>query len=207
MFADLHAVLVLAGVVATLVAIVWSPAWRPRPVRQTLVAAVPIVVVGTLCRCLLSATGIPVAEWLFPLLGVILGGLFVENQRAFQVLRWSLLGLSILLCVNGMFLRTNGYASAVALPMYQAMDRSRLHVLEIKLQEEFAADRVLPRGSLAEMLEDPGIARWDRRTIERVWHTSFTGLYRIVATPSEVWYPGGPVATGSKQLEWKPSQP
>jgi hypothetical protein len=192
------------SVVAPILVAASAPAWRPRPVGQTVIAAVPIAVVGIVCLCLLSATGVPIAEWGFPLIGVVVAGFCVQSQRAFQALRWSLLCLVCLLCLNAIELRVNGYASAVASRMYESSERARLAALQGKLQEDFPADNVLPQASVAKILDRPELAQWDRRTLQPGWHTAFTGLYEVTTIPGEFWYPGGPVATGSTQLQWKP---
>lgn len=159
MLVDLHATLVLGAMVVPLLVAALNPGSRPRAVRDTVLAVLPIGAVGVVFLCLLSAAGVPVAEWLFPLAGGIVAGLFVKSQRTFQVLRWSLFGLSVLLCLNAMLLRTEGYASASASRMYEASDRARLGTLGDKLRSRFSADHVLPEGSLSETVADPRLRK------------------------------------------------
>ena len=207
MFVDLHATLTLGAMVVPLVVAALSPGSRPRAVRDTVLAVLPIAVTGAIFLCLLSAAGVPVAEWLFPLAGAMVAGLFVKSPRAFQLLRWSLFGLSVLLCLNAMLLRTDGYASASASRMYEASDRARLGTLGDKLRSRFPADHVLPEGSLTRTVPDPRLAQWDRITLRPLWHTFFTGLHEVVTTPGEAWYPGGPVSAGAGQIQWRRKNP
>ncbi len=199
MFVNLHVVLILMGVVAPVVAVGFSPGWRPRPLKRVFVAASPIVIVGILCLLLLMA-GIPVAEWLFPLVGLVIAGLFVKSERAFQMLRWSLAGLATVLSINGLELRGNGYTSDVALSRrYEGKERAHLVALQDELKK-LPADKVFPEGPVAQVLDHP--AKWDRRALRPAWHTFFTGLYQVTTTPGDFWYPGGAVAVA--QLRWQP---
>ena len=207
MFVDLHATLVLGAVVVPLIVAALSPGWRARAVRDTVIAVLPIAAVGVLFLCLLSAAGVPIAEWLFPLVGVVVAGLLVKSRRAFQALRLLLFFLAVALCLNAMFLRIDGYASATASRIYEASDRARLGALGDKLRSRFPADQVLPEGSLTKIVADPRTAECDRTTLQPLWHTFFTGLYQVVGTPGEAWYPGGPVSVGAGQLQWRPKNP
>jgi hypothetical protein len=204
MYADLHALVVLGAAVAPLIAIGLSPGRRVRPVRAVLIGIAPIAAVAMMSLLILSATGVPISEWAVPLAATALAGLFVKSQRLFDALRWSLFVLAVLLCLNAMALRADGYASSVASGRYQALEQNRLAALGQRLRKASPANQEYPPGPLATVLAEPGIGDWDRRTLEALWHTAFTGLYEVRTTPGEVWYPGGPVATGSQQLSWKP---
>ena len=203
MFANLHAVVILGAVIAPLIVVGLSPAWRPRPAREVILAIAPIAAVGLIFLGLLSLAGIPIAEWLFPLIGATIGALFVKSNRAFQVIRWTMFGLSVGLCLNAMALRMDGYASSSLLRAYQAADRNRLAAIADKLRHRFPGDKELPAGSLVTVLAEQELTVWSRSTLLPVWHTAFTGLYQVAETPGEVWYPGGPVESGAGKLEWK----
>ncbi len=170
-----------------------------------MLAITPIALVGVVFLSLLSAVGVPVAEWLFPLIGVTAAGLLLKSNRAFQAIRWTLLGLAIALCLNGMALRMDRYAGSSALMVYQAAERSRLGVIRDKLRQKYPPNKELQAGRLATFLAEHGeLTTWSSRELRRVWHTAFTGLYRVVEIPGEAWYPGGPIATGAGKVEWKP---
>ena len=203
MFADLHAILLLAALIVPLVAVAVSPAWRPRPLRVVAVALLPIAVVGLAFLSLLSARGTAVAEWLFPLVGMTVAGLFVKSRRAFEVMRWGLFGLAVVLSVHAMALRTHGYASSRASRMYQAFEKARLAGVAERLQAELPADAELPPGPVSDVLGDPAAACWERKALRPLWHTCFTGLHEVIRTPGAVWYPGGPIARSARRLEWR----
>jgi hypothetical protein len=207
MFPDLHATVLLGTIVGPLIVVAASPGWRARPLRDVLVALLPIVCVGVLLSLMASVMGFPIAEWVFPAAGIVVAGLFVKSRRTFETVRWSLFGLTVCLCLNSMFLRMEGYSSDVksAGAMYRTLERGRLDSAGDALARVVPGNQVLPPEPLRNVLGQTPLTEWDRKSFERLWHTSFTGLYRIAATPGEVWYPGGPVATGSKQLEWRPT--
>jgi hypothetical protein len=203
--ANLHAVAVLGTLIVPLIVIAFSHGWHPRPIRQFLGFVVAFAVMGGLCLLLLML-GVPIAEWLFPLIGIVLAGFFVKSQRAFQALCWGLLLMSVGLCGNALALRGHGYTSTPP-SLYQSLDLAYLENLGKKLREAYSADHVLAPSLLKEILPELRNAGWNRKTARPLWHTPFTRLYEITTMPGEIWYPGGPVSVGSENLKWKPNAP
>ena len=202
MFVDVHAIVILTTVVVPVVVIGLSHGWRPRPIRQVLGFVAALVVMGAICLLLLMP-GVPIAEWLFPLIGTVLAGLFVKSPRAFQALCWGLLLVAVGLCVNTLALRVHGYTSTPP-SLYQSLDRRYLESLAKELRQTYPPDRVLAHAPLKEILPKFGKCDWDRKTIRPLWHTPLTRLYEVTITPGMVWYPGGPISVGSENLQWKP---
>lgn len=205
MLANVHAVMILAGLVLPLGAAAASPAWRPRAGREVVLGVAPLIAIGLMCSLLRSGMGAPVAEWAFPSVGVAIGGLFVKSEQAWPAIRWGLLGLAAVLCLNAMALRQNGYASYSAVRVFQGVESAWLAALRARLQHQFAAEKELPAGRVSTFLVgEESLALWNKNTLQPVWHTPFTGLYRIEETAGEAWYPGGTLAGGCPRIEWRP---
>jgi len=199
-FVNLHAILILASLLAPIIVVAFSPGLRPRPLGRVLIAISPILVVGVVCLLLLSAAGIPVAEWTFPLVGLTIAGLCVKSERAFQALRWSLFGVALALSAHGAELRGFDYASDARLARtFEAMEQRHLAALQDEVRK-LPADKVFSEGPVAQVVDHP--AKWNRRTFRPLWHTLFTGLYWVDSEPGEFWYSGGPAGKG--QVEWRP---
>ncbi len=202
MFPSLHAILILGTLVVPLTVVAVNHTWHPHPLQQVLGFVVAVLALGIVCMLLLMP-GVPIAEWLFPLIGIVLAGLFAKNQRLAQGLCWGLLIASVGLCANALALRVSGYTSAPP-SLYASLDRMHLEYLGKELRQKYPLDQVLAPGLVKEMLPQLGKVDWDRKTLRPLWHTSLTRLYEVVTTPGVVWYPGGPVSLGSENLQWKP---
>ena len=207
MLPDIHAVVILMTVVVPLILIGLRPAWRPRSCKRL---AIPVLALGTLglvCSCFLTTLGTPRAEWFFPMIGVCLAGLFMRSDRVYRVTSWSLVAAAVALSYNSLMLRDHGYTSApeTSMSAFRGFEQGTLALLGKDLRTIVPPDRELPAGPLKDIV--PRFAGWTdikRCNIRATWHTLFTGLYKIEAVPGQVWYPGGPVAKGSQQLEWRP---
>jgi len=199
MFVNLHATLILASLLVPIIVVAFSAGLRPRPLGRVLIALAPILVVGVICLLLLSAAGVPIAEWMFPLVGLTIAGLCVKSERAFQALRWSLFGVALALSANGAELRGFDYASDARLARtFEAMEQRHLAALQDEVRK-LPGDNVFAEGPVAHLLNHP--AKWERKTLQAIWHTWFTGLYQVVSEPGEFWYSGGPVGAG--HVEWR----
>ena len=208
MFADLHAVVILGTLIVPLIVVAANPACRPRPWQEVVAAIAPIAVVGVIFLLGLSVTGVPIAEWLFPMIGVTIAGVLVKSNRTFQAIRWVLFVLAVGLGINGWALRSDSYVSSSAQRFYQGAERNRLVVIRNKLEQTYPGNKELPAQPVAQILaEQEDLTTWNRKKLHSVWHTAFTGLYRVTETAGEAWYPGGPVAIGAGKVEWKPKTP
>ena len=72
MFVGVHAIVILGTLIVPLIVIGFSRGWRPRPIRHVLGFVAALAVMGAICLLLLMP-GVPIAEWLFPLIGIVLG--------------------------------------------------------------------------------------------------------------------------------------
>lgn len=202
MFPSLHAVLILGTLIIPLFVVARSHTWPPHRFRPVLGFVAAILGLGVLCMLLLMP-GVPIFEWLFPLIGILLAGLLAKPQQVAQRLCWGLLIASIALSLNALMLRVHGYTSAPP-SMYESLDQMHLEYLAKELRQKYPPDHELSPGPLKKALPQLSKVDWDRKTLRPLWHTSLTRLYEVVTTPSVVWYPGGPVSVGSENMQWKP---
>ena len=72
MLPSLHALVILGTLIVPLIVIALSHGWHPRPIRHVLGFVAALAVMGAMCLLLLMP-GVPIAEWLFPLIGIVLG--------------------------------------------------------------------------------------------------------------------------------------
>jgi hypothetical protein len=108
MFADLHAVLIIGTAIVPALIVGFSHAWMPRPLRTIAAPTLVIVGVGTFSMLALFYPGAPIAEWCFPLMAMIVSGLFVKNPIAFGLLCRILPWIAVLLSVNHFVLLLRG---------------------------------------------------------------------------------------------------
>jgi len=205
MFVDVHAIVILTTLIVPVMLIAWNHSWRPRSLPKAMVPALAITSVGMACLLLLSVFGVPIAEWVFPGVGAAFGGFFVKSQRLFRTMGWALFLATVGLCLNFCFLTRSGYTSSPGrtAAMYASLERAFVKSLSDQMGKAFPANDVLPQTPLNEILPGRDHADWDRKTMCRLWHTWFTGLYEITTIPGEIWYPGGPVASATGSLRWK----
>lgn len=203
MYANEFAILVLATLAVPLLAIVVSPAWLPRPWMQVALSAAPILAIGVICAMVLSVYGAPLAEWLFPLLGVLAAGVFVGRQRIFAFVRACEFGLAVILSLYSCFFLYGEYTAAPS--MTASMDRNlesiRLRQAAERLRKAYPEGKVLSEGPVSDLL--PSESKAAKTRYENEWHTPFTRLRRIEKSNEELWYPGGPVEKGTQGLEWR----
>jgi len=204
-FASVHAVAVLGTLVVPAIVIAFSHGWPPPRQRRWILSVCAITLLGIACLLLLSTRGLPVTEWLFPLVAMIPTTMFVKSQRAFQALRSGLVLAAVVLCGTHLGLLFDGYTSD--LPLQTRFDRASAsaaltHVRD-RMQGRFPPELVFPPGPVKDLLPGLEEPEFTPCTYRRLWHTPFTRLYEITRTPVDIWYPGGPVATGSLGLEWK----
>ena len=206
MFASLHAVGVLGTLVVPGIVIAFSHGWPPPRQRRWLYAVCVITLFGIMSGLLLSARGAPVTEWLFPLVAMVPATMFVKSERAFRAVRSALLLATVVLWCTHLCLIFDGYTSD--LPLQTRFDRASAsaaltHVRD-RMQGRFPPELVFPPSPVKDLLPGLEEPEFTPCTYRRLWHTPFTRLYEITRTPAEIWYPGGPVATGSQELTWKP---
>jgi hypothetical protein len=200
MFADLHAIAVLSTLVVPAVVIAFSHGWPPPRERRWVYAFCAITLFGTISVLIPSARGVPLTEWVFPLVATVLAAMFVKSEGAFRTVRSGLLLATVVLWCNHFFLVSDGYTSGLR---FNSPPQRLLIYAGEQMRREFLLDRVFPPGPVKDLLpgfEEPWFAP---RTYRRLWHTPFTRLYEVTRTPGEVWYPGGPVEKGSRELVWK----
>jgi hypothetical protein len=209
MFINLHAVVILATVIVPLCLIARDCSWHPRRLQKVAVPVFVMVGMGILCLSLLSVFGVPITEWVFPAVGAILAGLFLKSHRTFTLTSWSLVVVAVVLCINSCLLKTQGYTAApdTTRAMHSALEQAFVQSLSTNLRDAFPPDKLLLEAPVDTILPGSEQSDWDRKTVGRLWHTWFTGLYEIRSRRGDIWYPGGPVGPGSKKLLWKPDCP
>jgi hypothetical protein len=204
----IHMTLLALVVVVAVALVAWRPGRLPRPTPDVVVAVAPLLVVGVICQLLLSAAGKPSLEWAVPALAVLAVGLGCRSEGAFRAARWGFLAASLVLCDNFMTLvQLGGYTAdpGTSRTIARALQRTEISRASDALMQAHAAGGELPAGPLSALLHRPGYDQVEGRTIERLWHTPLTGLYRVRRTRGSLWYPGGDVMTASRRIEWRPA--
>ncbi len=197
---------VLATVVVATAAVV-VPNWG-RPQRSTgavLVAVLPFLALGVLSALLLAAKGKPGIEWALPAIAVLIAGITCRSDKAFNGLRWGLLGLAVALWLNFMFL-VNGGGGFTTRPSHTLALGAMMRNAEVKaagetLRSKLAPNADYPAGSVGELLDDPRFDAVESWSVRSEWHTPLTGLYREDRVKAPLWYPGGEVDVASHKLE------
>lgn len=198
-----HLALLAAVVVATLVLVAWDRGRSQRPIGKLLLAVSPFVVIGGLCGLLMSATGVPVVEWALPALAVLVVGLICRSDRFFNGMRWAMLVVAAILCVNFTGLVHGSFTAEPSYSERESKSRQRVVLTAAgkALRESYPPQTVLPEGPVSEILDDPQFNVVDVFVFEPQWHTPLTRLYRIKRNRASLWYPGGDVATASQRLK------
>lgn len=214
MVATLHALLLLAIPIGAIVVCVVARRRR----RSRLVSFVCLGValgLGFLCWLFnqhMCWEGNPVAQWFIPMpfLWLVLVCLADTRLRRLTglLIAVGMIGLSCQYTdiVHGE--RWTGSARWGRL--HQAVGGSTLRAIVAELAELPQDD---PTSYAAGWLRDLPIAEhvndllnkrpFVRGEIEPVWHSKFTALYRRVSIPQDVWFPGGTLAEGAEDLEFR----
>jgi len=203
---SIHAVVILGTVLVPLAAVGVGFAWSLQRLPQVLGFLAATLGMGSFCLFLLMP-GAPIAEWVFPSIGIIIAGLFVKNRRAAWALVWVLVIAAGGLCANAFMLRTaeSGYTSFPA-SLYEQLHQAHLANVANQIRRQYPPDHVLPPGPVHEIAPPVEIPDYEPTTFSSEWHTRLTRLYRATKTPGVIWYPGGPVEEGAKNLQWKTSE-
>lgn len=106
--------LMVAVVMLTVVAVALAPGYARRPASSLLLAVTPFLLVGVLSFLTLNAGGKSTLEWILPLCGVVVLGLFCRSDIIFRRAGAGLLVLSVVLA--GIFLSLVGSGDYTAAP-------------------------------------------------------------------------------------------
>lgn len=109
-----HLAQMVAVVALTIVAVALAPGYARRPARSLLLAVTPFLLVGVLSFLTLNAGGKPTLEWMLPLCGVVVLGLFCRSDPIFRRAGAAMLVLSVVLV--GTFLSLVGSGDYTAAP-------------------------------------------------------------------------------------------
>ena len=175
-----------------------------RSLGTVLVSALPFLGLGVLSGLLLSSKGVPLIEWVLPMIAVLIAGVGCRSDKAFNGLRWGLFGLAVALWLNFGFLVGGGgftanpdFTRAIA----TSMRKNEVNAAGEAMRAKFAPDADYPAGPVGEILADPRFDAVDSLTARSEWHTPLTRLYREDRAKAPLWYPGGEVAEASRKLE------
>lgn len=188
----LHLILFIAVVLIAVVCVAVRLGRMPRPWPKVLLPIAPIIALAVLCQFLLAAGGVPLLEWLLPMIAVLVVGFFCRSESLFRTARRSLFLLAVALCVNFLVLvQVGGYTAAPGLTD-RVSRMTALNEAASRLRESYKPGDVLPAGPLepVEHLEP-----------RPEWHTPLTRIHRLERTKAVIWYPGGAVEDGAGRLE------
>ena len=178
MFADLHAMLIILTVIVPAIVVGVSHGWVLRPLRAIAVPTLVIACVGVFSMLLEFYPGAPTSEWLFPLLAIVISGLFVKSPKAFDLLCRCLPWAAILLSINHLVLLLRGeYTSAPlrAERLFRTEEEGRLDYLGIELRRRFSPERSFPAGALRAIMPESPETDIPQNNVVAMWYSKFTG--------------------------------
>jgi len=203
---NVHVAVLAVVVVMTLVILARHHNRSDRSLRTVAIAVSPFLLVGMGSRLLLSATGVPIVEWLLPATSVLVLGLFWNSRRGFEVVRWSMILVAVALCVNFTELAHGRYTASPESTkrIAAARQRAMLDLAANSLHRTFGPEVMLPAGPISEILDSGEFTSVDAiPLVQHEWHTPVTRLYRVVPRKTSIWCPGGRVDTASRNLRFQ----
>lgn len=210
-----HAVTLVVLPIATVA--VCIAFWR-RPGAWRIAVA---VVLGGLCAHVgrtfaggWRVAGAPFAQWLVPAACVAALTLCV-SRRLVAVAGVAVVGGALwFLLLSHMAIADSAHYTTDA-AIYRFLDRWRGDVCRKTvrhLESVAAADAAYPEGWLVETV--PAACDWwtlgamrrracHRTVVVPLWHTWLTGIHGLHLTRVDLWYPGGPLSTSARHIEWR----
>jgi hypothetical protein len=196
MWDDIHALGLVGVIVIAVVFLIRDFGFQP---RMGYVLGVAIIAsVGAVSALLLNARGMPLREWLLPLVIFVLTGPFLKSEHMFRAFRIAMFAAAAVLSVSFLLLISDSYATHLD-GATAAHNRVILREAATKVGE---LKGVLPHAPVENIIGPVGSPVVLAEKGE--WHTWFTGLrQREKAT---VWSPGGDPTYVSHNLQVRANQ-
>ena len=203
---DLHTAKLMATALVPAAALLFLRPRLPTPARLLYVVLLVLASVFVVPKSHMCGAGTAVMQVVVPLMTVMIVVPFVASPGAAAVLALAILGSASYLqddyhdLVHGSEWTGN---PKWALRDADVWAQHRREEAATSVADAPEQDRPRPAGWLEAvgLMADP--PKGARVTVEDVWHTGYTRLWRTIRTPNRLWYSGGPPATAAANLEWR----